>query len=51
MLLVGKKTQSPSYKMLARERTEDFSPELPSKCGLIEIDGKDNRVRLIEFYS
>lgn len=37
--------------MLARERTEDFSRKLPSKCGLIEIDSKDNRAHLIEFYS
>lgn len=28
-----------------------FSPKLPSQCGLIEIDGNDNRAHLIEFYS
>ena len=26
-----------------------FSPKVPSKSGLIEIDGKDNRIHLIKF--
>ena len=41
MYLWGKKT--PKSKLQKRKHWRLFSPKLPSKSGLTEIDGKDNR--------